>query len=199
MNSSSRLPRFAEIAAPLSAAGLPLPIPLQWALNGDPQPLALSTRTAWPQWAQANGYTADQIQILEQCVAPLRLSNNYLQALAADLSERYDVDGKAVEAVTPLDRHSAALMLHVRSLGKTTPPRPPKEEAVPIAPPKAQPSNPQSAPPKAQPSNPQSAPPDSPAPSKPQPTKSRETIHLNGLSPEEIERRRVALAAAGSR
>jgi hypothetical protein len=187
MNSSSRLPRFAEIAAPLSAAGLPLPIPLQWALNGDPQPLALSTRTAWPQWAQANGYTAEQIQILEQCVAPLRLSNNYLQALAADLSERYDAYGKAVEAVTPLDRHSAALMLHVRSLGKTTPPRPPKEEPVPIAPPKAQPSNSQS------------APPDSPAPSKPQPTKSRETIHLKGLSPEEIERRRVALAAAGSR
>ena len=186
-NSSSRPPRFAEIAAPLIAAGLPLPIPLSWALNGDPQPLALSTRTAWPQWAEANGYTAEQIQILEQCVAPLRLSNNYLQALAADLSERYDVDGKAVETVTAMDRHSAALMLHVRSLGKTTPPRAPKAEEASTTPPKL--------------SDPPASlkPLDPPAPSKPQSTKGRETIHLKGLSPEEIERRKAALAAAMSK
>ena len=190
-NSSNRPPRFAEIAAPLIAAGLPLPIPLQWALNGDSQPLALSTRTAWPQWAQANGYTAEQIQILEQCVAPLRLSNNYLHALAADLSERYDVDGKPVEMVTALDRHSAALMLHVRSLGKTTPPRLPKEEPASTIPPKPQPQSP------AKLSDPQSASPP-PPPSKPE-MRGRETIYLKGLSPEEIERRRVALAAAGSK
>lgn len=164
---------------------MPLPTPLSWALNGDPQPLALSTRTACPQWAKANGYTAEQIQILEQCVAPLRLSNNYLQALAADLSERYDVDGKAVETVTAMDRHSAALMLHVRSLGKTTLPRAPKLEEASATPPKPQPPNPQSA-----------SPP--PEPPKPQ-VKGRETIHLKGLSLEEIERRKAALAAAASK
>jgi hypothetical protein len=92
-------------------------------LNGDPQPLAISTRTAWPQWAEANGYSPEQTAILMRCVMNLRLTSGYLQALAADLSERYDVDGQAIEPVSELDRHSAALVLHSRSIGKTTPPR----------------------------------------------------------------------------
>lgn len=186
-NSFNRPPGFAEIAAPLSAAGLPLPTPLQWALNGNSQPLAITTRTAWPQWAQAHGYSPEQVVVLMQCVGRLRSSTSYLQALAADLAERYDVDGKPVEMVTALDRHSAALMLHVRSLGKMTPPRLPKEEPASTIPPK-----PQSP---AKPSDPQSASP-LPPPSKPE-VKGRETVHLKGLSPEEIERRRAALAAAG--
>jgi hypothetical protein len=102
---------------------------LQWALNGDSQPLAITTRRAWPERAQAHGYSPEQIVILMQCVGRLRLSTNYLQALAADLSERYDVDGKPVEMVAALDRPSAALTLHVRSLGKMTPPRPPEKSA----------------------------------------------------------------------
>jgi hypothetical protein len=64
-------PTLDELVAPLLADGLPLPAPLRWALDQDPQPLAPSTRTAWPEWALANGYSVEQIAILKACIGKL--------------------------------------------------------------------------------------------------------------------------------
>src|SRR6516162_3426850 len=112
--------KMLELAlAPLIAAGLPLPFPLTEALKDNPSPLALSTREAWPEWAAAKGYDPEQADRLMQSIRRLRSSAGYLQALAADLSLRYDADGAVTENVSDLDRHSAALALHARALSKT--------------------------------------------------------------------------------
>jgi hypothetical protein len=154
--------------------------------------LAPSTRTAWPEWALANGYSVEQVAILKACIGKLTHSGPYLKSLAADLSGRHDVNGEFVEPVSVYDRHSAALTLHIRALAKaaeqrsekTSLPRvfkPPPETAAPVMPPSRREAQ-------------QSQPPQSRAERS---TPKRETIRLGGLSITEIEPRKAALNAAG--
>jgi hypothetical protein len=168
---------------------LPLPTPLRWALEEDPQPLALSTRSAWPEWAAAHGYSAEQTKILEACVGKLVRSIAYLQALVSDISGRYDADGGFVEPVSVWDRHSGALALHARTLMKTGAPSSERRSA-----PKSQPD-----------ARPLVTPPTPPTPAslRTPPAQSassakRAALHLGeALSASEIARRKAALAGAG--
>ncbi len=122
-------------------------------------------------------------------------SGAYRGALAADLSERHNVNGQAVEPVTVFDRHSAALLEHVRALRDTAKEvKAAKEPRGAHAPQDtASPARPLPPPGTALPAMP-------PAP-QPQagrePRQKRETIHLGGLSSAELERRKAALRAAG--
>jgi hypothetical protein len=129
MNSPPRSRPLSEMAAPLIEAGLPLPAPLQWALDGDPQPLALSTRSTWPEWARAHGYSPEQVIILSACISRLARSAPYIRALATDLSLRYDADGVETEPVADTDRHSAAATIAAWSAPKPKSPAPEKAQA----------------------------------------------------------------------
>ena len=115
---------LAATAAPLFTAGSPIPLPLRWALDGDPRPLALSTRVAWPEWALANGYDETQIAILNQCIRRIVVSTSYLNAMALDLSERLDVECNAIEPLARFDRHAGALTAYVRNLPNPSAPKP---------------------------------------------------------------------------
>jgi hypothetical protein len=140
-------PTLDELVAPLLVDGLPLPAPLRWALDQDPQPLAPSTRTAWPEWAHGHGYSVEQIAILKACIGKRTHSGPYLKSVAADLSGRHDVNGELVQPLSLYDRHSATLTLHIRALAKaaeqrsekTSPPsrafKPQPETAPPVMPP----------------------------------------------------------------
>jgi hypothetical protein len=169
MNSPTKFRQLSDMAAPLIEAGLPLPVPLRWALDGDPEPLALSTRATWPEWARAHGYNDDQVAALNACIGRITRSTSYIKALALDLSVRYDADGNVTEPTTDMDRRLAVETITARSVPK------PKPAPAPEA---------------------QSKPP-TPTPTPAPPPKSRETIKLKGtLSLPEIERRKAALAAA---
>ena len=171
MSSPTRFRQLSDMAAPLIEAGLPLPVPLRWALDGDPEPLALSTRGAWPEWARAHGYNDDQVAALNACIGRITRSTSYIKALALDLSVRYDADGNVTEPTTDMDRRTAMETITARSMPK------PKPAPAPEAKPKSTPTS---------------------APVAPKPTSSgRETVKLKGtLSLPEIARRKAALAAA---
>jgi sRNA-binding protein len=101
---------FTDLAAELAAAGLPLPKPMHDAIGGAFKPLSLETRQAWPRWASERGYSDSQITTLMRAVARLTRHPTYLECLAADLSERVDVDGNPMERVRAEDRLAAAMM-----------------------------------------------------------------------------------------
>jgi hypothetical protein len=108
-------PNFAELAAALQGAGLPIPAPLASALKGEFLPLALGTREAWPKWASDRGYGAEHVAALHRAVGRLVHHPLYVEAVAADLSERHDVNGVPVERVRPEDRLAAAMTLLQRA------------------------------------------------------------------------------------
>ena len=72
-------------------------------------------------WAIDRGYDDRQLAALEAALGSLVRSPWYREAMAADLSERHDADGRPVGHVSELDRHSAALMLHRHALRKAGP------------------------------------------------------------------------------
>jgi ProQ/FINO family len=176
---------FQDLARQLVAAGLPLPVPLQRAVAGDVRPVAVGSREAWAAWAAERGYDAGQVETLLTALAKLTHSGAYRMGLASDLSERHDVDGQAVEAVGPFDRHSAALIEHARALHDAA--KAAKELRGGVAPRDTirltRPSPPLAASPAAVP------------PPAPKPTSS----HLGALSAGEMLRRQAALAAASRR
>jgi hypothetical protein len=144
-----------------------LPIPA--VLCGkESMPLALSTRADLPAWAASHGYDADALAVLERLVAATVHSTRYQKALAADLSMRFTLDGAPTESVSQQDRLSTALNLHTRAL-KTAALEPKKIETPP--------------------------PTKSPELAEQAPAR-RPLIRLGTLSPQELERRRAALAGA---
>ena len=188
---------FQDLTRQLAAAGLPLPVPLTRAVQGDVRPVAVGSREAWAAWAVERGYDAGQVETLLTALAKLTHSGAYRGALATDLSARHDVDGQVVEPVGPFDRHSAALIEHAKALHdatkaakeprgayaprgavRPTRPSPPAETAPPVASPA----------PQAQPHQ---------ASAGREPRQKREMIRLGGLSAAEIERRKAAFSAAG--
>jgi hypothetical protein len=58
----------------------------------------------WPRWASEREYSESQIATLMRAVARLTRHPSDLEAVSSDLSERVDVDGKAIERVRPEDR-----------------------------------------------------------------------------------------------
>ena len=112
------LPGFVVIAAKLTAAGLPIPVPLQRAVERDPVPLALDTRETWPIWAELHGYSSEQAAQLIEGVRSLVASKLYQEALVVDLAERVDCDGVVTGPVSDGHRASAALALFARALNK---------------------------------------------------------------------------------
>ena len=113
-------PRFVALAQELLAAGRPIPVPLERAVGGETVPLALSTRADLPVWCELRGYSTEQTARLMKAVGELVRTPRYLEAVAADLAERHDVDGKPVEPVAREHVLTAALMLHAREVRKTT-------------------------------------------------------------------------------
>ncbi len=64
-------PAFVAIAAKLTEAGLPLPVPLRRAVDRDPVPLALDTRETWPVWAEPHGHSPDRLKDSSKQLAAL--------------------------------------------------------------------------------------------------------------------------------
>jgi hypothetical protein len=104
---------FDAVVARLTEAGLPIPTPLKSAIAGEFQRLALDTRERWPVWARERGYSDAQIATLHRAVRRIARHPNYLEALAADLSERFDVEGNAISRE---DRLTASNMILVRAM-----------------------------------------------------------------------------------
>jgi ProQ/FINO family len=176
---------FQDLARQLAAAGLPLPVPLQRAVQGDVRPVAIGSREAWAAWAAEHGYDVGQVETLLTALGKLTHSGAYRVALAVDLSARHDVDGQAVEPVSVFDRHAAALVEHARALHDAV--RAAKESRGPCAPRDA--ARP------ARPSPSAAAKPAAPSPPAPKSTSSR----LGALNAGEMLRRQAALAAANRR
>ena len=109
MPEDRKQPYFMKLLAPLAASGLPLPDPIQRALAGEPVPLATSTRLDLPAWAGQRGYSDEQVALLRKVVGALVGWFRYRQAVAEDLSIRYDLDGRPAGEVCASDRHAAAL------------------------------------------------------------------------------------------
>jgi hypothetical protein len=176
---------FQDLARQLAAAGLPLPVPLQRAVEGDVRPVAIGAREAWAAWAAEHGYDAGQVETLQTALGKLTHSGAYRVALAVDLSERHDVDGRVVEPVGQFDRHSAALLEHVRALRDAAKAAKPSGAYAPRDTPNLPRPSP---PPAAKPATPQ-------PPSTHKPTSSR----LGALNAGEMLRRQAAFAAASRR
>ena len=202
---------------PADPAGRPLPSPLAEALKDNPLPLALSTRTAWPEWAAAKGYDARADRPIDAKHPASAVEPPDTCTRSPPTSAIGTTRMAVTENVNDLDRHSAALMLHARALSKTAlagPERGPcgtRPASVPSSRrrPQTQPAqagctegadsavaqcdlrrhSPASNAPR-QPRLIERSP-------KPQGQQKRETIRLRGLSDAEIERRKAALAAAG--
>jgi hypothetical protein len=101
--------------------------PIQAALAGaEFIPLALDTRERISAWCIARGGDEDPAAAtLARVVKFLRLHPVHLEALAADLSERFDLDGAPAERVSAWDRNTA-LMLFSRALRKSATPGVPR-------------------------------------------------------------------------
>jgi hypothetical protein len=154
-----------RLLAELKARRLPIPP----ALTGEESmPLALSTRADMAVWAAAHGYDEAAVAMLKRLIAATVRSGPYQKALAADLSMRHSLDGEPVELVSEMDRHSAALALHARALKDAGQAKPPEKA---VAPKPVEPGKPTASPPK------------------------RPIVNPKALTPQEIERRRVALAS----
>jgi hypothetical protein len=127
---------FDAFARELVAAGLPIPAPLKSAMEGEFLPLAITTREAWPRWAREHGHNDQQIETLSQAVGRLVRHPNYIEAMAADLSERVDIEGKGVQRVRPEDRLSASMILLWRGFKASTraaaPPNGAKRPPLPV-------------------------------------------------------------------
>ncbi len=170
---------FGRLLDELKARGLPIPA----VLIGEPRPLALATRQDLPAWGERNGYDEDALRLLNSAIGAHVRSAAYQLALSADLAERVDLDARAAGNVSELDRHSAALLLFTRGL---------RDEVKRGAKPALKAAEPSTAPSASSSPSPSALSPPSPA----APAK-RPIIRLGGLSPEEIERRRIALAGVG--
>lgn len=166
----------ADALEALKARGFPIPPAL--ANASDPRPLAISTRSDIAAYVEAHGGGEEEARILGQAMAALTRTPFYIEALAADLSERVSIlTGAAVGPVSELDRHSAALQIHAKAVRSNKPAGVP--DAAPTRPkPPPQPSKP-------------------PAPPPPAAQKPASTPFRNGgqLSAAEVERRKRALAA----
>jgi hypothetical protein len=167
--------KAASLLDELKARGLPIPAALEESL-----PLALTTRADLPVWAAAHGYDAAALVVLNRAIAKTVHGHVYQRALGMDLSERHTLDGAPVEQVSGPDRLTAALNLHRQALHdltlaqrKNEPASEPKKVESGVEPiPELKKTAPV------------------PVASK------RPTIRLGALSPQEIERRRAALAEA---
>jgi hypothetical protein len=123
---------FDELARRLLDAGLPISKPLELAMSGEAVVLSLDTRATWSAWPAERGYTEEQIELLSRTVGRLVTSNRYLEAMATDVAERHDVEGRPVAMESMTDRHAAALDLHRRAQPKDGRPK----EAKPMDKPK---------------------------------------------------------------
>ncbi len=179
---------FAKLIDQIRARGMPVPA----ALIGEAKPLALSTRSDLPAWGERNGYDEDALRLLNSAIGAHVRSAAYQLALSADLAERVDLDGRAAGNVSELDRHSAALLLFTRGLRDEV--KRGAKPALKAAEPSTAPSASSLPSPSALPS---SSSPSSTSPPSPAAPAKRPIIRLGGLSPEEIERRRIALTGVG--
>ena len=134
-----------------------------------------------------HGYDAGQVETLLTALAKLTHSGGYRVALAADLSERHDVDGQAVEPVSVFDRHSAALVEHAKALHDAAKAaKEPRGAHAPRDPPKPTRPSPPARPPR----------PPRPLPRRPHPSRRRRRSRKSGASRARSARRS---AWAGSR
>jgi hypothetical protein len=102
--------------------------------------LARDTREMVEAWATAHGYDPEQIEKLRRAIALLVYTQNYIEALAMDLSQRINLDGVAVERIRNPERMVASMTLMHRALRKAAhqapkaeskPPKPPSPPSAP--------------------------------------------------------------------
>jgi hypothetical protein len=131
-----------DAAAALVASGLKLPAPIAAAMEGKALlPLAFDTRARLPEWCEANGYSNEQMESLNVAISHVVRWTSYHESVATEYAVRFDLDGKVSEPVSPMDRHSAALLLLRRAmLAKDLPTLKEPTRAEPPPPPAPKPS-----------------------------------------------------------
>ena len=103
-----------QLASKITESGLPLPAPIASFIDGRPRPLAYSVRDNLPGWCAANGYSEDQQESLANIVRIIVRHDRYLKVVAAESTERVDLDGQVEAPVSDEDRDNAAKVLSAR-------------------------------------------------------------------------------------